>query len=156
MALREHTLSLPVPPREASSALEEAAEAWGADLEAGRAARKIQLPILAGLRRGMLRGTATVEPAAGGSRLVLREEERLDYLHTPSVMVLLLAVLGAALTVLWPFYPQLLPVAPLGALMALGGWFLVISRLRSSGPEEFLKTVEAISEVEPEEDAPRE
>jgi hypothetical protein len=66
-------------------------------------------------------------------------------------MILVLAVLGAALTVVWPFYPQLLPVAPFGALMALGGWFLVISRLRSSGPEEFLKTVEAISEV-PEED----
>lgn len=156
MTPREHTLSLPVPPREASSALEETAEAWGADLEAGRAARKIQLPILAGLRRGVLRGTVSVEAAEGGSRLVLREEERLDYLHMPSVMILLLAVLGAALTVLWPFYPQLLPVAPFGALMALGGWFLVISRLRSSGPEEFLKTVEAISEVEPEEVAGRE
>lgn len=150
MASREHTVELPVPPKEVSSVLDEAAEAWGAELESASSRRRIQLPILAGLRRGVVRGTVTVEPAAGGSRVVLREEERLDHVHMPSLMVLLLAVLGAALTVLWPFYPQLLPIAPFGALMALGGWFLVISRLRSSGPEEFLKTVEAISEVEPE------
>ena len=135
--------------------MDEAAEAWGAELEPTGSRRRIQLPILAGLRRGVVRGSievmAAVEPAGTGSRVVLREDERLDYVHTPSLMVLLLAVLGAALVVLWPFYPQLLPVAPFGALMALGGWFLVISRLRSSGPEEFLKTVEAISQVEPEE-----
>jgi hypothetical protein len=148
---REHTLSLPLPPQEASSVVDEAAEAWGAELEPEGSTRRILLPILAGLRRGVVRGTVAVEPAGTGSRVVLREDERLDSVHAPSLMVLLLAVLGAALVVLWPFYPQLLPVAPFGALMALGGWFLVISRLRSSGPEEFLKTVEAISQV-PEED----
>jgi hypothetical protein len=34
-------------------------------------------------------------------------------------------------------------VAPFGAVLALGGWFLVISRLRTSGPEEFLEAVAA-------------
>ena len=44
---------------------------------------------------------------------------------------------------LWPFYPQLIAVAPFGALLALGGWFLVVSRLRTSGPDEFLDAVAA-------------
>ena len=48
-----------------------------------------------------------------------------DWLWTPAVVVLLLAVAGALLTVLWPFYPRLLPVAPFGAILGLsapGSW----------------------------------
>ena len=41
----------------------------------------------------------------------------------------------------WPLFPQLLPVAPLGAVLAVGGWFLVLPRLRGHGPEEFLASV---------------
>jgi hypothetical protein len=58
-------------------------------------------------------------------------------------------VAGGLLTVLWPFFPRLLEIAPFGAVIALGGWFLVISRLRTSGPDEFLEAVAA------QEDAPR-
>jgi hypothetical protein len=58
-------------------------------------------------------------------------------------MILLVAVAGGLLTVLWPFFPQLMNVAPFGALLALGGWFLVVSRLRTSGPDEFLVAVAA-------------
>jgi hypothetical protein len=64
----------------------------------------------------------------------------------PAVMILILSALGAVLTVLWPFYPQLITVAPFGALIALGGWFLVVSRLRTSGPDEFLAAVAATPE----------
>ena len=53
-------------------------------------------------------------------------------------MILLFATAGGLLTVLWPFFPELLPVAPSAPCIALGGWFLVISRLRTSGPDEFL------------------
>jgi uncharacterized membrane protein HdeD (DUF308 family) len=52
-------------------------------------------------------------------------------------------VAGGLLTVLWPFFPRLLSVAPFGAVVALGGWFLVVSRLRTSGPDDFLKAVAA-------------
>ena len=58
-------------------------------------------------------------------------------------MVLLFATAGGILTVLWPFFPDLLAVAPFGAVIALGGWFLVITRLRTSGPDEFLEAVAA-------------
>jgi hypothetical protein len=57
------------------------------------------------------------------------------------------AIAGAVLTMLWPFFPQLLPLAPFGAILALGGWFLVLSRLRNSGPDEFLVMVEAQAEA---------
>jgi len=60
--------------------------------------------------------------------------------------VLLLATAGGVLTVLWPFFPNLLAVAPFGAVIALGGWFLVITRLRTSGPDEFLEAVAAQGE----------
>ena len=50
-----------------------------------------------------------------GSRVVFRAEETRHYVHTSSVAVLLIAAVGGVLTVLWPFYPKLLPVAPFGA-----------------------------------------
>ena len=61
--------------------------------------------------------------------------------------VLLLATAGGVLTVLWPFFPNLLAVAPFGAVIALGGWFLVITRLRTSGPDDFLEAVVAQEEA---------
>jgi uncharacterized membrane protein HdeD (DUF308 family) len=64
-------------------------------------------------------------------------------------MILLLSAFGAVLTFIWPFFPKLIAVAPFGALLALGGWFLVVSRLRSSGPEDFLAALAAKREPEP-------
>jgi hypothetical protein len=58
-------------------------------------------------------------------------------------MILLLASAGGLLCLIWPFFPRLLQIAPFGAILALGGWFLVIARLRTSGPDEFLAAVEA-------------
>ena len=87
-----------------------------------------------------------VRPAAEGSRVVLLPETSTYYVHTASVMVLLLAAAGGLLTLLWPFYPKLIAVAPFGAILALGGWFLVVSRLRTSGPDEFLAAVAVAAE----------
>ena len=42
---------------------------------------------------------------------------------------------------IWPFFPGLLPLAPLGAIVALSGWFLVVSRLTTSTPDDFLRLV---------------
>ena len=84
-----------------------------------------------------------------GARVVFKLEESQLYVHTASVFILLVAILGALVTVLWPFFPQLLPVSPFGALLALGGWFLVLSRLRTSGPDEFLVMVGTQAEAGP-------
>ena len=79
--------------------------------------------------------------AARGSRSC---PKRSHYgLNASAVAILVLASLGGLLTVLWPFYPRLLAAAPLGAVIALSGWFLVVSRLRTSGPDDFLAQVVA-------------
>lgn len=142
---REHEIDLSEPPDLVMAAVARAAEAWGAELErqGQETGGRLHLPFVAGLRRGLVSGPLSVEPIPEGSRVVFRAEESAQYVHSSSVVVLLIAAVGALLTVIWPFYPELLPVAPFGAILALGGWFLVVSRLRSSGPEEFLAAVAA-------------
>lgn len=139
----QHEIDLGEPPDLVMAAVARAADAWGAEFERQEAGGRLHLPFVAGLRRGLVSGPLSVEAIPDGSRVVFRAEDSRHYVHTASVAVLLLAGVGGLLTVLWPFYPRLLPVAPFGALLALGGWFLVISRLRTSGPDEFLAAVAA-------------
>jgi hypothetical protein len=141
--IREHEIDLGEPPDLVMAAVARAAEAWGAELERQGMGGRLHLPYVAGLRRGLVSGPLSVEPIPEGSRVVFRAEESAHSIQTSAVAFLLIAAAGGLLTVLWPFYPRLLPVAPFGALLALGGWFLVISRLRTSGPDEFLEAVAA-------------
>ena len=145
----EHTLNLEQRPDAALAALRRAADGWGAELRKEETELWLYLPVIHGLRRGLIAGPVEVEPAEDGSQIVFRPEESDLSVQAASVVVLLLAVAGGALTVLWPFFPKLLPAAPFGALLALGGWFLVLSRLRTSGPEEFLGTVGVEAEAGP-------
>lgn len=133
----EHAIDLEASPEKALAAVGRAAEDWGAELQDGR----LHLPVVAGIRRGLITGTVEVGPAKGGSRVVFRPETSSYYVQTQAVMILLLAVAGGLLTLVWPFFPKLIAVAPFGAVLALGGWFLVVSRLRTSGPDEFLDAV---------------
>ena len=142
----EHAIELEVSPQEALGAVGRTADLWGAEFQPGISGGQLHLPVVAGLRRGLVSGALEVQPARPGSRVVFRPERSDYYVQTSSVMVLLLAAAGALLTLLWPFYPKLLAVAPFGAILALGGWFLVISRLRNSGPDDFLAAVAAHSE----------
>lgn len=140
---REHEIELGEPPDLVMAAVARAAEAWGAEFERQETGGRLFLPFVAGLRRGLVSGPLSVEPMPEGSRVVFRTEESTHSVQTTAVAILLLAAVGGLLTVLWPFYPKLLPVAPFGAIVALGGWFLVVSRLRTSGPDEFLAAVAA-------------
>jgi hypothetical protein len=137
----EHAVDLQIPPEGALSALRRTAEDWGAEFQPQGSGGKLHLPVVAGLRRGLVSGDVEIRPAEGGSRVVFRPESSIYYIQTASVVILLLALFGAGLTFLWPFFPELIAVAPFGAILALGGWFLVVSRLRTSGPEEFLAAV---------------
>jgi hypothetical protein len=137
----EHTVDLPVRPEAAHSALRRAAEDWGAELKKEQDASWLYLPVVHGLKRGLVSGPVRVESTEEGSRVVFQPEESHLYLQTASIFVLLVAVAGALVTVLWPFFPELLPVSPFGAILALGGWFLVLSKLHTSGPDEFLVMV---------------
>ncbi|HEV2852446.1 MAG TPA: hypothetical protein VHC97_06555 [Thermoanaerobaculia bacterium] len=133
----EHAIDLEASPEKALAAVGRAAEDWGAEFQGGR----LNLPVLAGIRRGLVTGTVEVGPAEGGSRVVFRPETSAYHVQTQAVVILLLAVAGGLLTLVWPFFPKLIAVAPFGAVLALGGWFLVVSRLRTSGPDEFLDAV---------------
>jgi len=144
--MAEHSIDLHLAPEEAVSAVQKTAEDWGAEFQRIGSGGQLHLPVLAGLRRGLMSGGIEVRPEAGGSRVVFRPERSDYHVQGSAVMVLLVAVSGAILTVLWPFFPHLLSVAPFGAILALGGWFLVISRLRTSGPDEFLEAVAAVEE----------
>jgi hypothetical protein len=135
----EHAVAVDATPAEAAAAVAAAAEGWGAEWQADDEGGRLALPVLAGLRQGYVAGRLRIEPApAGASRLVFTPEERELRVQTPAVAILLFAAAGGLLTVLWPFFPRLLAIAPLGAVIALSGWFLVVSRLRTSGPEDFL------------------
>jgi hypothetical protein len=127
----------------ALEAVDRAAEAWGAEFQRQQTGGMLHLPTVGGLRRGVVSGPVSVEAAVGGTRVTFRSEESIQAVQTAPLVVLVLALGGAALTVLWPFFPNLLPLSPFGALLALGGWFLVLSRLRNHGPREFLAAVAA-------------
>jgi hypothetical protein len=142
----EHAIDLDLPPAGALSALRRTAEDWGAELQENGGGGQLHLPVLAGMRRGLVSGPVEIRPAEEGSRLTFRPETSIYYVQTQAVVILILSVAGGLLTVFWPFFPRLLSVAPFGALVALGGWFLVVSRLRTSGPDDFLKAVAAQAE----------
>jgi hypothetical protein len=146
-----HAVELPYPPAEALRAVAAAAGVWGAELEPGDSGSRggltarLSLPVVAGLRRGLLSGPLAIEAAGSGSRVVFRAETQDYCLETSAIAVLTMAAAGALLTVAWPLFPRLLPAAPFGAVLALSGWFLVLTRLRARGPAEFLQSVQDLA-----------
>lgn len=140
---------MPLAAEAALAAVERAARAWGA--EWSRQGGRLELPVSAGLRYGRVSARLWTEPAAEGTEVVLRVEERAYRLRSPAVAVLVIAAAGALTGMLWPFFPALIPFVPLGLVLAVGAWFLVLSRLTTSGPEDFLELVQEIASAGPEE-----
>jgi hypothetical protein len=140
---REHAVELALGPEEALGALARCADGWGAEFTRDGDGGRLALPVTAGLRQGWVKGRVSVTGGGAGARLVLAVDEADYRLHPSAVGVLLLALAGGLAVVLWPFYPRLIVVAPLGAALALGAWLLVLSKLTTSGPEEFLAAVAA-------------
>lgn len=148
-----HRREVAAPAEAALAAAGEAAEQWGAGWEAEPGGGRLALPVAAGLRHGRVDGRLSVRDSLPGDRgagprsVVELTVETADYhLWTPAVAILLVAAAGGALTVIWPFFPRLLPLAPFGALIALSAWLLVLARLQNRGPEEFLEVVALIAE----------
>ncbi|MGE5233130.1 MAG: hypothetical protein ACM3OB_03390 [Acidobacteriota bacterium] len=141
-----HSLDLDVPPGAALVALGETAEAWGGEWKRQGDGGDLVLPVLAGLRRGYLLAKVAVEEKQGdrtGAHLDLTVEKAELHVHRQAVAILLIAALASVATVLWPFFPALLALAAPATVIALGAWFLIVSRLKTSGPEDFLKAVAA-------------
>ncbi len=148
--MREHRAKTRHPRDATLAALEEAAQMWGAAWQPDGWGGRLELPVTAGLRRGVVRGRVSVEAAANGSRILFRVEESRHTLNVAAVVVLLMGGFGGLAATLWPFFPPLLSLAPLSVVLALAAWLLVASRVRTSGPEDFLELVATLPDEVPE------
>lgn len=159
-ALERHEVELDLPTAEAAAAIAGAAEDWGGEWTPGaagghlpeggcgqlseRAIGRLALPVVYGLRRGAAVGrVGIVRLGDSGARATWTLEESRLEVHTGSVVVLSLAALPALAALAWPFWPPLLALAPLAAVLGFAAWWLVVARLRSSGPEEFFAALAA-------------
>jgi len=130
----------------AREAIAESARAWdgewtpdGADSAGGG---RLALPVLFGLRRGVVVGRIEIVRLGDErSRLVWTLEESHLELHRSAVAVLCFAAVPLLATVAWPFHPPLVALLPFAAVTGLAAWWLVVSRLRSRGPHEFFESI---------------
>lgn len=142
--MTRHELRIDLTLAELPDAVAAAAAAWGAEWQPDAARTdggRLALPVVFGLRRGVLVGRVDFEPAGAGARITWRAEESHLELNRASVAVLALTGLALLPALAWPFQPRLLALLPFAAVMGLLSWWLVLSRLESSGPEEFFGTV---------------
>lgn len=139
--MNHHELDIDLQPEAAADALARAAEDWGAEWTPGRGGGRLVLPVVFGLRRGFAVGRVDIARLGGGSRLTWQLEESRLEVHRAAVAVLCFAAVPLLATLAWPFHPPLLALAPFAAVMGLLAWWLVVSRLRNSGPEDFLAAV---------------
>lgn len=128
-------------PNQALAAVSAMAEEWGAEWSAGGAGGALYLPVVAGLRRGLFSGRLEARATAGGTELTLTGETTHWRVHKPATAVLVLGALGALPVVLWPLSPDFLALAPVGLVLMFLAWFMIISRLRTAGADEFLDAV---------------
>lgn len=148
-----HSVELDLPPGEALAAVAEAVEAWGGLWQGALDGGRVELPVIAGIRRGRLAGHVAVESHGAGSRVVFTVEASEWSLQRPALAILLVGGAGGLVGMLWPFFPALTQLAPLAAFFAFVAWFLVVGRLRTSGPRELLAALgperDGASEVAP-------
>lgn len=123
------------------SVLPEVVDGWGGKLATTPDGARVEIPALAGLRRGRVGGTVRIEPAEAGAVASFAVETAALGVNVAACAILLLSVVGALVSMAWPWFPRLLPAVPLGLVLAVGGWLLIASRLRTSGPEEFLASL---------------
>src|SRR5260370_663910 len=82
---------------EARRARGEAREDGGAECDPRGAGGQLRLPVVAGLRRGLLSGPVVVEAAGQGARVVFRPAAQDYWLETSAIAVLVMAGAGALL-----------------------------------------------------------
>ncbi len=139
---RTDTLRLELPPGvDAERLLDAAADSWGAERTGPVSGGTIRLPVLAGIRRGR----KILRTRLVSSTLEFEVEKESWQIHRSAVTILAGGAMGALTLVLWPFFPAMLALAPIGFFLALGAWLLVAARLSNAGAEEFLELVEQLA-----------
>ncbi len=136
------------PPERVLPAVATVAAEWDAQWDPGRGGGQLYLPVVAGLRRGLLSGRLEARASAGGgTRLTLAAETTHWRVHRSAAAVLVLGAAGAVPVMLWPLSAELLALAPVGLVFIFLAWFMVVSRLRTLGAEEFLEAVRHHAEL---------
>jgi len=127
----------------ALSSVRQVAEEWGAMWEPEGSTGILRLPVSHGLRQSLLEGPLTVEadPERSGSTVRFRVEATRTRINWTASLLLLIGGAGGIVTMLWPFFPGLLPLAPAGIVLAIAAWLLVVSRLRTTEVEDFFDLV---------------
>jgi hypothetical protein len=138
-----HRLELDASPEVVLAAVAEAAEDWGAEWAPAAAGGRLHLPVVAGLRRGVFSGQIEVRATGdGNAQVTLAGDSSLWRVHRSAAAVLVMGALGALPVLLWPLNTELLALAPAGLVLLFLAWFMVVSRLRSAGADEFLEAVQ--------------
>lgn len=146
---REFHAEIRATPGRTLAAVDQAAEMWDAAWEASPSGGRLHMPALAGIRSGSILLTVEAKRCASGTDLLLRVEDSAYRINRGAALFLVVGALGGISAVFWPLFPErLLPFVPLGLVMAIGSWLLIVSRLRSAGPQDFLDTVAEIAEEE--------
>jgi len=150
-ASRELELDRPV--AAVAAALAEVTAGWGGEWTPHAGGGRLALPVVHGLRRGVELGdVALARLGEARTRLVWTPEASHLHVERRSVAVLSFAAVPLVVTIAWPFWPALFPLVPFAAVTGLVAWWLVVSRLRPRGPEEFFADVarEAAGAAQPE------
>ena len=147
----QHRVELEATPETALELLATAADLWGASWQSGSSGGTLQLPVVRGLWRGVEQCRVDVSSGKSGSAIELTVEESRHSVNRSAVVVLLFGGIGGLIVAFWPFFPGLMPLLPVAVVLAVAAWLLVVARLRSSSPEDFLKLVTEIENSPPNE-----
>lgn len=145
--MRSYEEIVEAPPERIEGAIREAIDAGFAEAS-GTGRRRLLVPVQAGIRSGVVELDWAAEAVRGGTRLRLEVVREVFRTSTAALTILAIGAAGGIMTIIWPLHPNLLGLAPLGALLALLAWLLVVSRLKSYGPEDFLSTIAAMASEE--------
>lgn len=125
------------------AAVARSSDLWGARWQRDDEGGTLDLPVTAGLRRGVERGR--LEISEDGHVLRFVPESNAYRLHRSSVALLLLAAVAGLGSMVGPFfahrYPGLIGLAPIALVLGVGGWFVVQANRHNAGVDEFLSLV---------------
>ncbi len=128
-------------------ALDQSAMGWGAQWQRHGTGGRLELPVVAGLRRGQIVGSVSSSCQDGGVRLECAIEHQQYRLQGRELVVLLFGALGGLFIVLAPFLPDLFELIPIAGILLLLAWFLVVARVRHQGLADFFDDVKDEAET---------
>lgn len=112
------------------------AEAWGGSFDEKKG--RLELPVLAGLRHGLVIAEVEALAQRGGSKVRLKILESHYQLDRGGTFALAIAAPAAVAALALPFFPRFWPLLPPALVLTLAAWLFIVARLRTSSVEDFL------------------